>query len=587
LIHRQVVSANGIGMLLMLLCPFAEFAGAFQDPTAQVDQEKPAEIWYGVLDAESRKFRFAIELFQNDDQWTGKLTSLDEAGRQFSLDNLSRTSAGLDFEIKTSKGKYSGQLSDDGNQITGNWKQSGEELKLDFDKVETIPQEKLSSLWTGRLNVGFQKLDLAVRVLESGEVLLDSTTQKAGGFVAEMETIDDQVTISVGSLNAKFTGKYNVEKTEIVGKWKQGFLTLDLTLAKSDKIEPVVERKRPQRPQAPFPYEIQQVKFKNEKADIELAGTLTLPDGSDKPPVVVLISGSGPQDRDETLLEHKPFWVIADYFARRGIAVLRYDDRGTGESTGDFAAATTAEFADDAEAAVQFLKAIDRVNSKQIGLCGHSEGGLIAPIVAARNQDVAFIILMAGPGVNGEQISYSQLRLMLEVEQVEEQKIEQHIKMQRAIIRNVLEHPEMPQQELREKIITEIEPILDPDDKEAEAREAFSAKIEAGMQQLNSPWFRYFLKFEPTSSLEKVTCPVLAINGAKDLQVDAELNLPMIETALQKAGNQDFKLISIPELNHLFQRCQTGSVSEYVEIEETFDPATLELMADWILERTR
>ncbi|MEM7559842.1 MAG: alpha/beta fold hydrolase, partial [Planctomycetota bacterium] len=392
-----------------------------------------------------------------------------------------------------------------------------------------------------------------------------------------------KVVFEVPGVKGTFTGTLSEDGEKLEGKWKQGFVSPSLVLEKVDVAEADADAAGPNRPQTPlepFPYNVSELTFYNEAAGIKLAATLTVPKQSSNPvPAVVMVSGSGPQDRDESLAGHKPFWVISDHFSRQGIAVLRFDDRGVGKSEGDYASATSADLASDAAAAVEFLRSRQEVDPKRIGICGHSEGGLIAPMVAAKDKDLAFVILMAGTGVNGEEILKSQSVLILKASGASERIIEQQSALQKALLKLALQNPALEAQAFVEKAEELVVELTDAKEGSAEA----NAAAKAAAAQLGGPWMRYFLQYEPTTNLEKLSCAVLAINGSKDLQVDPDLNLPVIEKALKKAPTENYKIVELDGLNHLFQHANTGSPSEYGDIEETFDPATLKLMSDWIL----
>ncbi len=332
-----------------------------------------------------------------------------------------------------------------------------------------------------------------------------------------------------------------------------------------------LELKRPQNPVKPYPYREEEVSYENKVQNVTLAGTLTIPQGKGPFPVVLLITGSGPQDRDESLLGHKPFLVLSDYLTRHGIAVLRADDRGIGKSTGVFANATTADFATDVEAGVAFLKTRPEVNPQKIGLVGHSEGGVIAPMVAARNKDVAFIVMMAGTGVPGDQVLPAQseaIEVASGKDPSEAAKSAAKEKEMLALVETEKD-PAILEKELQEKMKGEV-----PD-----------AQIGMQIKQITSPWFRYFLTYDPATALRKVRCPVLAINGALDKQVLPSQNLPAIRKALEEGGNKHFEADELPGLNHLFQTAKTGAPAEYSQIEETMSPVALEKISEWILKQ--
>lgn len=325
--------------------------------------------------------------------------------------------------------------------------------------------------------------------------------------------------------------------------------------------------------------------FRSLSDEVTLAGTLTLPKAVVPCAAAILISGSGPQDRDESLLDHKPFAVIADHLARHGIAVLRYDDRGTAASTGDFATATSDDFAKDVEAAFAFLLTDKRIDPRRIGLIGHSEGGIIAPMVASRRKDVAFAVLLAGTGVNGREILLSQGQLILKAEGVaDEAALKVQKETQTTLIEAALSAATNDSSEAQSKATLEkLLALLPP---EAQQDDGMKQTLAAGIATLKTPWFRYFLTFEPGTVLERVKCPVLALNGEKDVQVDPKLNLPAIRAALEKGGNSHFEIVELPSLNHLFQTCTTGGVSEYHLIEETMSPLALSKMTEWIQQVT-
>jgi pimeloyl-ACP methyl ester carboxylesterase len=312
---------------------------------------------------------------------------------------------------------------------------------------------------------------------------------------------------------------------------------------------------------------------------VKLAGTLTFPRGKGPFPAVLLITGSGPQDRNESLLGHKPFLVLADYLTRQGIAVLRVDDRGVGGSTGSTPNSTTENFAADVMAGIEFLKTCKEIDPKQIGLIGHSEGGMIAPLVAAQNSDVAFIVLMAGAGLTGEEILYMQGAMIMKANGASVHQLAKQRATQESMFKILKEEkdPAAAEKRLREELSKS---LTEEEKKKAEQTIAVHIKLS------NTPWFRYFLTLDPRPALRKVKCPVLALNGENDLQVSANENLREIEAALKAGGNNDVTIARLPKLNHLFQTSQTGSPNEYIKIEETIAPVALKTIGDWILKRT-
>jgi fermentation-respiration switch protein FrsA (DUF1100 family) len=352
----------------------------------------------------------------------------------------------------------------------------------------------------------------------------------------------------------------------ISGDFTQGPGKLTFTLRRNTTGKPaVVAAPRPQEPKPPYPYNDDEVTIENSAAGVRLAGTLTTPKTGGGYPVVILISGSGQQDRNETIFGHKPFLVLADYLTRRGIGVLRMDDRGIGGTTGNPALATSEDIAGDVLAAVTFLKTYASTNRSRVGLVGHSEGGLIAPMVATRSKDVAFEVLLAGTGVTGEQILYEQAATLAQSQGATADQIAQRRAMQEQLYG-----------------------ILKSETDVAVMRERIRAiNGEASARALTSPWFRFFLTYDPAVALRTVTIPTLALNGEKDVQVPFKQNLPAIEAALKAGGNTDVTVRSFPNLNHLFQTSRTGLPAEYAQIEETMAPVVLETIADWILARAK
>jgi len=450
----------------------------------------------------------------------------------------------------------------------------------------------LAGIWQGVLKISGIELRLVIKVSKTADdqytATLDSPDQGAKDIPASLvELKNGDVKIEVKAILGAYNGRMSDDNT-ITGEWKQGPTTLPLILKRTDKApEPP---RRPQEPQKPYPYNEEEVVYDNLKAGIKLAGTLTAPKTPGPFPAVVLISGSGPQDRDEALLGHKPFLVLADDLTRRGIAVLRYDDRGVGKSTGEFARATSADFAADALAGVEYLKTRKEINPKQIGLIGHSEGGLIAPMVATPSSGVAFIVLMAGPGISGEEILYLQGALIARANGAAETAIAKNLALQKKLFAVIKAEKDdaAAEKQLRPIWTQAFAAFTDEDKKALEVAGANPDTLfQAQLKQLVSPWFRYFLFYDPQRALKKVKCPVLAINGEKDLQVPPRENLAAIAKALKAGGNKNFLTKELPSLNHLFQTATTGAPGEYNKIEETIAPNALQMLGDWILAQTK
>ena len=328
------------------------------------------------------------------------------------------------------------------------------------------------------------------------------------------------------------------------------------------------------------------VTFKNEKANVTLAGTLTLPSKEESYPAVVLISGSGPQNRNSEFAGHRPFLVLADYLTRKGMAVLRYDDRGFGQSTGNFGTGTSLDFSYDVESAIEFLKTRKEIKNDNIGLIGHSDGAMIAPMIAARTSDVSFIVLLAGPGVPGPKLLLDRQELLekkMGFSEVEVEKSRRHAEQMIQIVVNSSD-TETTKAELIMFSINNYDDIPEYAVPPGMSKDDFISKH---IEMLSSPWFKYFLKYDPISTLQKVRCPVLALNGEKDVQVPSKANLDGIKNALIAGENRNITIHEIPRLNHAFQECVTGMPDEYGKIDQTFSPTALTEISDWILQQTK
>lgn len=437
---------------------------------------------------------------------------------------------------------------------------------------------KINGNWIGELDLPGQKLEIIFKIatVAKGELkaTMDVPQQAARDIpVNTIRFANDSLELTVNVINGSFSGVYQPDTT-VKGKWKQSGMEFSTVLSKTRKVR---EIRRPQTPQKPFRYIVEEVEYVNKKSGFKLAGTLTLPATTKKSPAVILISGSGAQDRDETLFEHKPFLVIADYLTKNGIAVLRVDDRGVGGSEGKLIDATSEDFAGDVLAGIDFLKSHKDIDNKKIGLIGHSEGGIVAPLAANKSSDVSFIILMAGSGVEGKQVIFEQGELIGRAAGMSELMIQQNKKLQEAIFTILQTEPDAAARavKLQKAYTNGMYDSMNPNQKNA---------VDAAIAGVDHAWFRFFLNYNPYPALTKLKCPVLALNGEKDLQVPAKTNLAAIEKALTEGKNSNFKIVEMAGLNHLFQKCETGAISEYAQIEETINPEVLKLMKDWILE---
>ena len=539
--------------------------------------------WQGTLSAGGQELRLVLHITKApDNSLKATLDSIDQPGANgIPVSSITLKDSKLDLGVEMVHGSYEGKVSPDAKTITGTWSQ-GTALPLEFKraaapiKTEHKPAKPsdIDGAWMGTLDTGAIKLRVVFHIVNTEDGLtatMDSLDQGMKAF-AMTSVSRDGTTLKIDSkqLDGVFSGKIAADRSSIDGTWTQHGGVMPLVL-KPVKDQAELELKRPQNPVRPYPYHDEDVTYDNKVQNVTLAATLTIPQGKGPFPGVVLITGSGPQDRDESLLGHKPFLVLSDYLTRHGIAVLRADDRGVGKSTGVFAKGTTADFATDAEAGVAYLKTRAEIDPHKIGLVGHSEGGVIAPMVAARNKDVAFIVMMAGTGVPGDQILPAQGEAIEVASGKSPEEAAKNAAKEKEMLTLVETEKDdaVLQKELKEKMTGEIP----------------EAQIGSQISQITSVWFRYFLTYDPATALRKVTCPVLAINGSLDKQVLPSQNLPAIRKALAESGNQHVEVDELPGLNHLFQTAKTGSPAEYAQIEETMSPVALDKMATWILKQ--
>ncbi len=435
----------------------------------------------------------------------------------------------------------------------------------------SIYSQDISGKWNGILKLQGMQLRIVFNITKTNSgytATMDSPDQGAKGIPVSKISYDKSVLkIEIGSIGAKYEGTIN-EDGEFEGTFNQSGLSIPLVL--STKTLEKEKVNRPQEPQKPYPYYCEELKFTNEKDKVELAGTLTMPSKTGKFPAVILISGSGPQNRDEELLNHKPFLVLSDYLTKKGIAVLRFDDRGTAESTGDFYSATTFDFATDVEYAVQYLRCRKEIDKSKIGLIGHSEGGLIAAIVASKDKTIDFIVSMAGSMLRGDKqllLQKQKIETKLGIEQAQIDK-EQNI-FQKAY--KIILNENLNGKELQDTLISYFTPKYP---------ENYTKEL---VNKITLPWMITFIRLEPKIYLEKVTCPILAINGSKDLQVSAKENLQVVKDIFKQSPNITTK--ELENLNHLFQECTTGLPNEYGIITQTISPVVLKEISNWIIKQ--
>ncbi|MEE3373328.1 MAG: alpha/beta hydrolase [Planctomycetota bacterium] len=549
---------------------------------------EPVEIpqsWRGVLLAGGAKLRLRFDISRAvEGRLRCDLISIDQGNVRIQMDTCEIADGRLICSSKRLGIVLDGEYQPGDQEIAGTFTQAGQSFPLKLEATPPPPPRKQVETWYGTMKAGERVFDFQFRVFADAEekrsVELDSLSEGLGGLPVTPTFSGDEVTFEIVLTKARFEGRYNAERNKIAGHWIQNGGRFELVLRRVAVAETksILPPARPQTPRGPFPYRIEEVEFAGASEEVRLAGTLTLPRTGGPFPVAVLITGSGPQDRDETIMEHKPFLVIADHLTRQGVAVLRYDERGVGASTGNFAQANSQDFAADVDAAVAYLLSRREIDPGQVGLIGHSEGGYIAPMVAARRDDVAWIVLLAGTGVPGDQILLNQAERIARAAGAPAADISLNRRLQQALfgaIRSGAKQPEVVA--AFDRFVATLQP--------EEQQHAVVAGSRGEIARLLEPWFRFFLTYDPGEALARVRCRVLVLNGDKDLQVDPDLNLPAIRAALVGGGNNDYEMHRLPDLNHLFQKCKTGLPGEYRQIEQTIDPAVLQVISKWILRR--
>lgn len=445
--------------------------------------------------------------------------------------------------------------------------------------------QEIEGIWNGNLEVqSGRKLLFIFRISKTADKLESEIvipSQGVKGIKPTLTTFEDNtLLIDASNVGFKYTGKWSSTSGTVEGTFQEGVNKVPLVLTKETIEE--VKLNRPQEPIKPYPYQEEFVKFENKRDKITLAGTLTLPKPSNnKPSVVILISGSGPQDRDQTFSGHKTFWVLADYLTRNGIAVLRYDDRGFGESTGNFAESTTADFATDVLSAIDFLKNRTDIDSHKIGLVGHSEGAIIAPMVANQSKDVAFIVMLGGTGTAGKEVSLRQALDYRSFPVADEEQYENYIREAIEIASSEKEINLVKSELTAFYYQSEMLASLLPSNVDK------NEFIENLVSTRTTPWIRYFYNYNPVSEIRKINIPALVLYGDKDTQVPPQYHLQPVREALESGNSKRHKIILLEGLNHLFQESNTGRMSEYAQIEQTIAPVAMKTISDWILNQVK
>src|SRR5271170_43887 len=523
----------------LVLC-LALFAGRL----ALYAQGPPLDGTYtGTLEAGPAQLYIVLHLSHNSvGSLHATLDSLDQAVFAIEARSVSLNSNTLKFDVRSVNVNFEGTVSADQKTIDGHWNQGGNSLPLVFHREAAAhkPEDAkfpVEGLWQGALVANGLRLRFQLHVSHDANAALigalDSLDQYAVGLPAlKVSQKDSGFHFEIPELGSSYDGTLDVTKNAITGEWTQAESKQKLDFKRSDQ---PLELLRPQIPPKPYPYREQDITFSNAPADITLAGTLTLPQGDGPFPAAVLIAGSGPQDRDGTIANHKPLLVLADYLTRNGIAVLRYDKRGVGQSTGSTEAATTMDLAGDALCAIKYLKSHKEIDPAKIGLIARAGGMPDAQILSSLNFDKEAYDL-----VQKEQDSA-----------VITKKLKDLVKS------------------------SSMDTAMPP------------GALDAQLRMMTSPWFRYFLSYDPVPDLKKTKCPVLVLYGEKDLQVPPKINLPLVQKAFKDGGNTQAEVRQLPDLNHLFQHAYKGSPSEYAAIDETFSPDALKAVGDWLQARSK
>jgi len=539
--------------------------------------------WNGKLNVNGGELRLVLHITKNaDGSLKAALDSVDQGANGIPVNTVTLKDSQLKLQVDAVQGSYIGKVNADASEIAGTWTQ-GAQLELNFHRggIAVKPKPKpakasdIDGDWLGTLDTGMGKLRVVLHIINTEDGLnatMDSLDQNAKGIpVTSITRNGSSLKFEVKSIGGSYDGTVSPDLSGFSGTWSQLGKSFPLAL-KRVKEASELELRRPQNPVKPYPYKEEEVSYKNPAASIELAATITIPDGKGPFPAVLLMSGSGPHDRDESIMGHKPFLVLADYLTRKGVVVLRADKRGVGKSGGDYSQAVMADFASDADAGVAYLKSRAEVDPHKIGLLGHSEGAVEAPMSAAHNRDVAFVVMMAGPGVPGDQLLPEQMRRIGAALGKSKEEIDKDIALQSEILAIVEKDKD--------------DAALDKDLREKLTGKVPEAQIGMQVKAVSSPWFRSLLQYDPAPTLSQLTCPVLVLNGEKDVQVPPEQNLPPIRKALETGGNKNFEIDELPGLNHLFQTAHTGGIGEYSEIEETMSATAMEKVAGWILKQT-
>jgi hypothetical protein len=564
---------------------------AFASLPCFLSAQTPAPLagsYTGTLQAGEAQLHLVLHVTKfTDGAYHASLDSLDQGVYAIEASSTSIAGSTLKLEVASVGAHFEGKISADHQTIDGAWSQGSATLPLVFHRQKPgaaarKPTEAVfpvEGLWQSALETHGMRLRFQLHVSHDTERqligALDSLDQGVSGLPAiKVQLKDAAFHFEIPAMAGVFEGTLNPAKNKLSGNWSQTGAEATLEFLRSDQ---PLELRRPQTPSKPYPYREEEISFSNAAAGVSLAGTLTLPKGAGPFPAALLIAGSGPHDRDEALANHRPFLVLADHLTRRGIAVLRYDKRGIGKSTGSADRATTLDLAADAQAAIAYLKTRKEIDPAKIALIGHSEGAMIAPLLASQTKDVAWVVLLAAPATIGEDTLLHQSELIGRAAGLTDEQLEASLDFDHAAYDLV--RTETDTAVLNEKLNALVKAS-------GLAAAMPPAVLEPQLRMMESPWFRFFLDYDPLPNLKALHVPVLALYGQKDLQVPVKPNLALLRLALQDGGNKDADVRELPELNHLFQHAYSGTPTEYAAIEETFSPEALQIISAWLLHHT-
>jgi pimeloyl-ACP methyl ester carboxylesterase len=529
-------------------------------------------VWEGTLKVGGGSLRVIVRIKRAGSGWVATADSPDQGASGIPIDSVDLTNDMLRLDLVSLHARYEARLA--GDKLAGTFTQYGRAIPLELMKRTAPVITTLDGIWMGAIPVGGQRRPLIFKIKRTADgwaATVDSPAQNTADSPVDSVTVEgDQLKLVLAKASASYQAR--LEGDTLVGTFTQDGIALPLQLQKT--AHPPVVRLRPQTPKRPFPYDEIDVSVENPAARVTLACTLTEPRGKGPFAAVVLATGSGPQNRDEALMGHQPFLVLSDAITRKGVAVLRCDDRGVAKSTGVFDKATTLDFADDALAEVGALRARPEIDRRHVGVVGHSEGSTVAAIAAAKSKDVAFVVLLAGPALPGDQIDNLQRAWFERAAGADAQAIAAtQAKWDEAY---AIVKTEQDDAVASKKLRALYDGLPATDRAELEKAGGFDMLA----RDLLSHWARTFTTLDPRTFLAQMKVPVLALNGERDMQVDPGANLPEMKKAL--AHDRDVTVREMPGLNHLFQTARSGAPAEYEEIEETMSPAVLAMVSDWI-----